>query len=420
MALNISNLGISFPSAVEVLSSVQSRLEAADSLITNLNAGGVAETILEAIAVTLGSDASTIPGVVNPGAYELLGDVLNQAFISSATGYGLDLKAADVGVTRKPANPAAGGNGQITLRTVSGTDTVFAAGAIVSAEAADPTQPVISFVLPNTNTVPAGQTVLTGVVYRATQAGSAGNQPVGAINQVVSGLSGATFVNLDESVGGTETEQDDSPNGGLRARALAAIPNASQCTNAALVEAALSYPGIISADVVDYTDSTFTMFVRGLCQLVVDDGTGTITPSSPVVAQLIADLNAGKYRAAGDVIQVVGATHIGITVALSVYLSAKYIATTASQASIVLALQNAVQSYINSLPIGSTLYLSEVIAVAQAVAGLVDVVVPTVLIGAAAPDTKPPANADYVPTLPYYVPHMTAASSVTVTVAGTV
>ena len=59
--------------------------------LTNFNVGSVIRTLVEVYAE------------VAAELYAFIGDVLKQAYLATATGYWLDLKAREYGVTRKPA-----------------------------------------------------------------------------------------------------------------------------------------------------------------------------------------------------------------------------------------------------------------------------------------------------------------------------
>jgi uncharacterized phage protein gp47/JayE len=379
-----------YPTCADELAALQALVEAAQSLLTNFNAGGVTETLLESEALNLGSDATSYPGVTQKGAYQYLQDVQAAAYILTANGTDLDNKAADVDVYRKQATQSTGAV-IFSIATAGGSPTIIPIGTLVSAEPADPTAPPIIFATTTTGTILTGQTQSNSVLVTAVTAGSLGNVIAGAINTVASGPGGTAVTNPYSTGGGADTEGDDSPNGGLRARALAAIPAASQCTASALVEAAVSYAGITAAYVLDNTaDDGYTPEL-GRVQLYVDDGTGDLgnpaNPNHAVIAQLQADLDSGLYRAAGTQVHVVGATLLPVAISLQFTFDTNYTLSTGDQ--IQVAVQLAVYNYVNALSLGRPVTIAEIVATVCGVGGVWNVAANSVLINGANADLYP-------------------------------
>lgn len=385
----------SFPKAGDLAVNVQQALKKLKPLMTNFNTGGLTQTYIEALCVLLGSDASTLPGSTLEGAYELLSDVLKGAYIATATGDALRLKCADVGVYPKAAT-VAGGSGYFTLPSpATGSGTVYRAGTILSLNSADPTQPPILYLILADATVPNGATQSNIIAYNAVQPGSGGNQPNPVTMQVQSSSIG-TFTTTGPTSGGTDTETDVS----LRSRGLQAIPNASQCTISAIQAAALSYSGIVSATLLDSTANDGLTFQRGVCQLYVDDGTGTLgaavnnpnlSNQQSVVSfnQLQSDLNSGKWRGAGVTVNLKGSTTLNVTLVLSINVATPYLALGNTQNSVQIAVQNAILTYVNGLPMAHPLTLASVIEIAKQVAGVSNVLISTVQINGSAADLVP-------------------------------
>jgi len=405
-----------YPTTTDVLTSEQESVEGLQSLLTNFNAGGVTETLLEAVALVLGSDASTYPGVTQEGAYALLSAVQAAAYILSANGTDLDNKAADVGVYRKAA-VAATGVVQFSIAVAGGSPTVIPIGTVVGAEPADPTASPILYMTIQTATILTGQTLSNLVEIVAVATGTSGNAQAGAVNLVYSGPGGTSVTNPNSIGGGENTEGDDSPNGGLRARALGAVPNASQCTGAALIEAAESYAGIVSATVVDLTNP-MDEFALGYVQLYVDDGTGDLgnptNPNHAVINELQMALNGspgvpGLYRAAGVQVNVVGSILLPVVISFGYVYDTAYASTLSTPAAIQTAVQLAVFNYVNGLSIGQPLVIAEIIAQVLTVAGVWNVPVSSVVINE--------ANADLYP-LPTQTPRCATLAAVTATGTG--
>lgn len=380
-----------FPTTAEVLASLQAAVEVLNGLITNFNAGGVVETYLEGASLALGSDSSTYPGMTVSGAYEQLALVQNAAYVLTASGTALDLKAADLGVTRKAA-VAATGPYVFTIINIAVVDTVIAAGATVASESADPTATPSLYTTQTDATIPAGSSTSNTVQITAVNGGSAGNAPAGGVTSIISGASGVTGSNPQPVSGGANTEGDDTPNGGLRARVLLAIPNASQGTISALEEGALSFAGVVSALLVENTNDSGAPQL-GIGQLYIDDGSGNLgsssNPNFGIIATVQAAFTSGLFRAAGTQVNIVGSQLLPVFVTLDMYVAQSYITETASEASVIEAVQTAIYNYVEGLAIGKTVFRAEIIFAALGVPGVVNV--STVAINAAAVDLVPTA-----------------------------
>lgn len=383
----------SYPSVAELLTGLQQALNNQNGLVTNYNAGGITETYLEALCINLGIDASSIAGVTLEGAYELLYEVAKSAYASTASDVFLDLKGADVGVFRKGATSATGPLMFSITQPAPVGGRIIPIGTLVAAQPVDPTQAQVTVQTTVIGVIPQGATSLTAVLTgEAVNAGSAGDVAAGAINTC---LSDGTLqvTNPAAFSGGTDEEQDDVPVGaGFRSRVLAAIPNSSQCTIAAIEEDALAFP-ITSAVLVENTADDGVTPLLGRGQLYIDDGSGNLgDPTNPNYASLIALQNAidsGLYRAAGTQVHVRGAIMLPISIALSVYVSAAIIALGESQDDIVTAIQEAIFSYVDAILMGQPVTVAKVIASARDTQGCSNVDVASVQINGVAADLLP-------------------------------
>lgn len=405
MAANTSAVNTNFaplPTVAEIVAAIQAQIQNAvnglpsGSLITNFNGGGAAETFIESVAIALGVDSETLPGSTVAGAYSLLENVRNAAYILTAKGQYLDAKAADVGVYRKAASlatstgvfvPAAGS-------APPGVDTVIPAGTIVGAPSGDPTAATTTYATATAITYPANAAQSPAVAITAVQAGSAGNNPIaGAISQVVNGPPGLAFSNTVAATGGYDQEGDDTPNGGLRGRALAAIPN-GDCTLGAIEQAALAYSGVMSAYLKENTDADGVSFLRGRGQLYVDDGSGNMALNNPaLISKMQIDFDSGLNRAASTQVDVRGSVLIAVTVVLSIFHSAAFVsAGTGTVQTIAAAVQAAVFAYVNSVPIGRAVTLAGVLEAAGTVSGVANVVLTSVKLNGQAADLIPAVN----------------------------
>lgn len=399
-----------FPTAEDLDISISQAIQQLNSLATNYNIGGLSRTWIQAICLALGSDTSTLPGSTQQGAYEILVTLKNAMFLTTATDYWLDYKAADFDVLRKTATSS---NGAVifTSPTVAPSGgTLIPAFTQLQANLADPTaSPVIFQTIANV-TIPAGSTVSPTAPVQAVLKGSGTNVPANAINVVLTGPTGFVVFNPAATSGGTDRESDTS----LRARALQAVATASQCTLAALVEAALSYNGITSATTLDLTAEDGVTFQLGNCLVFCDDGSGDLgNPANPNNASLVtfqADLTAGKWRAAGCVVYALGSLLLDTTIALSITIEDTYLNEGNTAASVQTAVQAAVYGMVEGAGLGQPIRISDVVEIARPIAGVSNVITTSILINGLAADLIP---------LPQYVPRcVDGLTDVTVTVAG--
>lgn len=388
-----------FYTAAELRANAMQAIDELDTLLTNFNAGGLGAMFIEALCILLGADASTIPGSTLEGGYELLADVRDAAYITTAKGIFLDLKCADVGVFRKKATYASTGV-IFTLPDGPAGAGGYAIqdGQIVQADPADPTQnPVLFKVLAGT-TIPEGSATSPNVTVQCVTAGSIGNVDPGAINTVV-GIGGLRVTNPAKAAGGNDQEEDDSPNGGLRARGLSAIPNASQGTISALEADALTYPSIVSAVYVENTDDDGVTPLRGRGQLYVDDGTADLgdptNANNVYLVQMQQDFTSGKYRAAGTQTNVVGSKKQGVTIALQIDVAQSWLNAGNAEADLVTSVQNAVFGLIQDSVLAHPVVLASIVETAKEVAGVSNVPLSSVTINGVASDFNMP-TAQYV------------------------
>ena len=177
----------SFPTSAEIADNLRQAISGLKTLATNFNAGGLSQTYLEAIAIALGSDASSLPNSSVQGAYEILNTIMRAAYIATAGGFYLDLKAADVGVFRKGASYASTSVIFVSPTPAPGGGTLIPAGSVVTSEPADPTQMPVSFATTAPVTIPAGAYLSPTATVLAINPGSAGIVPANSITLVQSG-----------------------------------------------------------------------------------------------------------------------------------------------------------------------------------------------------------------------------------------
>jgi uncharacterized phage protein gp47/JayE len=381
-----------FPASADISTSIQQRIQYLNSLATNFNDGSFTRTFIEAISIALGSDASSLPGSTVQGAYEILTVLEQSIFLTTASDYWLDLRSADFGVYRKTPTSS-----NVTLIFTSPNaapmgGTPIAAGTLCQANLADPSASPVIFQTVADVTIPSGSTTSPPVAAVAVTTGSATNVPANAISVVTTGPTSFAVYNPGPATGGTDRESDDD----LRARALLAVANASQCTLAALVAAALTYNGITSASYLDLTAADGVTFQLGNCLVFCDDGSGDLgNPSNPNHASLVAfqnDLTVGKWRAAGCHVDAFGSLTLATTVSVMVDVAQSYLNEGYSQASVLLAVQTAIFNLVQAGKLGQPVRLSDIVEVARPVPGVSNVLVNTVLINGAAADLFPGAQ----------------------------
>lgn len=391
-------------------------LQQRGALITNFNAGGLAESILESVGVSLGSDGASFPGVTATPLYASLLAVAAGAYVATASGSALDAAVSNVGLLRKnTANYAnygfAGGYATFSVATAPATPLVIPSGTVIAAETADPTQTPILYTTTASGVITTGTTSVSGIAFIAQQSGTSGNQPGGAVNTVLSGPAGIQVTNPLPTVGGLSAESDAA----LQARALGTLPSAAQCTPPAIVNDALAQTGITYAYVLENTNATGGVQF-GVSQLYCDDGSGNLSsPANPNHGSLVALQNAlttGAYRAAGVVVQANGSVPSYLTITMNVVLSKTYLAAGGTAAAVTGAAQQAIYNAVTALPVGSRVNLDFLVEAVEnaAISGLAEVVLSSVTINGSAQD--------FIPSYGFIAPRLLNLASVTIGVSG--
>ena len=246
--------------------------------VTNYNSGGVFRTFLELVASAVYS------------FYVLLSNVIKQAFVQYATADWLDLKAGEVGLSRKAATKTAGGVYFIRENTTG--NVVIPAGSIVST-ATDSRGNSYRYIT-------SGEVVLvdgTTEVYAPVTAefeGAAFNVGTGSINRMISALSGIDYVsNRDGWIvsEGTDTETDPD----LRARYwLRCEELARGATKMAYVGYAQEVNGVVDVEVDDNFPrgmGTVDVYITGTAglptQTLVDAVQAVVDDKKPICSDAL-------------------------------------------------------------------------------------------------------------------------------------
>lgn len=209
-----------------------SYIQANSTTITDFATGSVTNVILNSIAVAA--------DMLNAAIF----NVQKQAYLSTATGTFLDLKAADYNVIRKSA-VAATGPFNFVKNTAANTNIDIPAGSLASI-IPSPNSPVIQYETLADATLAIGSTSVA-VQVQCTTPGVIGNIPAGTqlvLASAVPGIDGVTIT--ADLTNGIDSESDDD----LRARAKDSFKGLPIGTRGWYQSQALSVAGVASVSVV--------------------------------------------------------------------------------------------------------------------------------------------------------------------------
>jgi uncharacterized phage protein gp47/JayE len=286
--------------------------------------------------------------------------VLAQSRAASSQNADLDSWMADYGFARLGAVASIG---QVTFARFQPTAAaVVPVGAIVATSVggaqfvvtADPANAAYST---NANgTGVAGYTVAANVPSIAVAAaavtpGSAGNILAGTISLLLQPISGIdTATNGAAFVGGLDPESDAA----FRVRFQAFIAALMKGTTTAYSYALTSLQSGLTFQILENTAPNLTV-QQGFVTICLDDGTGN-PPSSLIQAALAA---VEAVRCAGITVGIIPPQIVSANIAMTLTSTI-----TANHAADVAAASNALQVYVNALPVGSTLPFSRLSQVA--------------------------------------------------------
>lgn len=339
--------------------------QAACSRLVNLAAGSVLRAILQA-------NASVALWV-----QWLCLQVLQTTRAATSTGSDLDSWVADYGLARLPA-VAATGNAVLSRQVTTSTVLVAAGGALRTGDGLqnfviveDPGNAAWSVSADAYQLLPGQGSITVPVV--ASIAGSAGNVQPGAIALLASAMPGVDGVsNPVATTGGLDAESDTA----LRSRAALYFASLSRATTTAVEAAVASVQQGLSVLVQENIAGAGNFIV------VVDDGSGH--PAAALLQSVYTAVDA--VRPIGSVFTVQGP--VLTPVAVSAVLTT---ASGANHAALVAQVQAAIAQMVNALPIGATLPVTRVAAVAYNVSPSVLNI--SVLLNGASADLVPGASA---------------------------
>ena len=316
----------------------------------------------------------------------LILQVLSMTRAATSSGADLDSWMADFSLTRLPGAKAVGQ--VIFARYTTGIAATVPVGATVTTN--DNTQS-FAVVAQSTNSAWNGSNgyslVSTAgsitVPVQAVTPGLAGNVLPGAVGVLTTALSGIDTVSNNQIfAGGVDAESDSA----FRARFQLYINSRSLATSGAVEFAVASIQQGLRYAVLENVD-TLGNPLPGNFVVVLDDGTG----SPPDSLLTLGSEAVEAVRPIGTTYAVLGPAVIGVSVAMSATIS-----NVQNAAQIALSIQQNVLSWIAALPMGGTLAISKVEALAHDTDPSVVSVMGTT-INTVATDVTAPRNAVLLP-----------------------
>lgn len=284
---------------------------------------------------------------------------------ATSSGSDLDSWVNDFGLTRLPATAA---TGQVTFSRFTATQqAVVPVGAVI--QTADGSQ---QYTVNTDSTNPAYNATLGGYVIAvgvtsvtvnvtAATAGSGANVIAGAISSLAQAIPSVdTVSNAAAFTNGDDAESDSA----LRLRFIAYIQSLARATKAAVGYAITSLQqGLTYTLTENFTYAG--VYQPGFFYAVVDDGTGS--PSDALVSTVYNAIDAVRpFTVTFDVKKPIVAT---ASVVMTITTASGYV-----HSDVAATVQTALQSYINSLPLGTSLAYSRLAQVAyDASAGVTNV-----------------------------------------------
>lgn len=247
-------------------------------------------------------EGSFIYDAISPAAIELalayieLDRVLQLGFAQTTYGQYLDYRAAEHGLTRKPATKA---TGQVTITGSEGT--VVPSGSVFA------TGSGVRFVTTAEVTIDATGQVVADI--EAEEAGASGNVPANTITVIPVAIAGVTGVNNPEPTSGGADEESDAD---LLARLLEKVRTPATSGNASHYKQwALEVAGVGDAKVFPIWNGPGTVKV-----VVIDSNK---QPASAEIVQNVADY-IEEVRPIGATVTVESATGLSIDITATIVL----------------------------------------------------------------------------------------------------
>jgi uncharacterized phage protein gp47/JayE len=309
----------------------------------------------------------------------LVQQVNNLARASTSKDGDLDTWMADFGIVRNAATSATGLETFATFNPKPNPITIPLGTIAQTIGGAIQYQVIADLTNSNYNSASNSYTLTTGstgvnVTVQSLTAGISANVQIGQLVQLGSVIFGIDYViNNVAFTNGTDAETDTA----LRNRFVAYINSLSKATYGAIISTILSFPQITSYNIVE-NQTLGGSATSGYFFAVIDDGSGN--PPSSLVTNVQNALN--NIRAFTVQENAFAPTKSSPTISLNIR-----IASGASSGTIINIISTALVNYVNSLTIGATLYLNNLVEEAiDSSSSVVSVQPGTVLINGSAAD----------------------------------
>jgi len=321
-------------------------IRANSTTLTDFATGSVLNIILNAVAVA----ADTLNAAIF--------NVQKQAYLSTATGSFLDLKAADYNVTRKSAIASAGPF-NFVKNTAATLDIPIPAGSLASTL---PTSnaPGIQYETLADAILTAGSTTVS-IQVQCTTPGVVGNIPAGTQLALASAMPGIDSVTITAALSnGLDAESDDA----LRLRAQESFKGLPIGTKGWYQTQALSVAGVVSVSVVGQYSGQ-----QNAVGVYITGPNNTI-PDSALISEVQALLDNGIPMIDEPTVLAPVALAISGTITIKMLPGS-------NQTAVVAAVSAAIAAYNSSLGLGATstdgwVYTSQWITTAMAQPGVAD------------------------------------------------
>jgi uncharacterized phage protein gp47/JayE len=309
--------------------------------------------------------------------------VLQTTRLSTSSGSDVDSFGADFGMTRLAAVAA---QGSVTFSRYTPT----MAGLVPTGTTVTTSDNTTQFIVGTDTTNPAWNVSQNGyllgigvasvaVPVTATVAGSAGNVLAGTISLITSALPGIdTVTNTLALTGGLDAETDAS----FRLRFQGFINSRTRATVQAVSYAATSIQQGVNCTVQENTDGNGD-YTPGKFVVTVDDGSGS--PPATLLTSIQAAVDA--VRPVGSIFAVNGPTVLPANISMSLA-----IASGSNSATAIAAVNAAITSFVNTLPVGASLPYTRLAQLAYDASPAVTNVTGLTLQGAAADLAAAPAT----------------------------
>jgi uncharacterized phage protein gp47/JayE len=278
--------------------------------------------------------------------------IYNRERLSTSTGEDADSFVADFGLTRIAAEPA---TGEVTFASfVNSTQRLIPVGSIVSTQDGSISFSVIADTTnPNFNSGLDGYVIDVGtssidVPVQANTAGVIGNVAVNTITVINSPITGVDTVTNALAFDNGQDSQTDAQ---LRQYFIDYLNSLSKATKGAIEFAVESVNGVTEYIVVENTDYDTDTEKLGYFYVIVDNGTGT--PPSDLLAGVTLAVDA--VRGLTIRFEVKAPVVVLANITATIDLPAGY-----SNPTLASDVQTALQTYINLIPFGETLFYTRI------------------------------------------------------------